>query len=108
MTWLTALWRLLGPCRHADSAGASLMYRERRALRGSPSVTLVMHLVCDRCGFARPAVDRSDAEHRQATRVTASQRRHAFRVPRETHVPTTDTLTPFELAAADRRKRVAH
>ena len=40
-------------------------YRERRSLHGAP----VMHLVCERCGHATPAMQRTAGEHLEAVRL---------------------------------------
>jgi hypothetical protein len=40
-------------------------YRERRKLHG----VQVMHFVCERCGHATPAVERSAREHRRVVKV---------------------------------------
>ena len=40
-------------------------YRERRKLHG----VQVMHFVCERCGHAAPAVERTAREHRRAVKV---------------------------------------
>jgi hypothetical protein len=54
------------------------MYRERRALEGRGGQTLVMHLVCDRCGHQQPMVDRSLKDHRRVVAIsTASARMQA-------------------------------
>jgi hypothetical protein len=54
------------------------MYRERRAIEGRGGQTLVMHLVCDRCGHQRPMVDRSLKDHRRVVAISkATSRMHA-------------------------------
>jgi hypothetical protein len=40
-------------------------YRERRPLHGVE----VMHFVCDRCGHATPAVERTADEHREVVKI---------------------------------------
>jgi hypothetical protein len=73
MDTLARLLRLcLGGCRHRS------FYRERRPLHG----TQVLHLVCEDCGYAVPAVQRSAREHRRvvksgAVRVSTARRRQA-------------------------------
>ncbi|HYN10004.1 MAG TPA: hypothetical protein VES67_21650 [Vicinamibacterales bacterium] len=61
----------LGGCRHRHT------YRERRSLHG----TEVMHLVCEDCGYAVPAVNRTAEEHRHVVEEgaikPATVRRHA-------------------------------
>jgi hypothetical protein len=57
MNWLL---RLIGlGCRHRA------LYRERRRLHG----VNVLHLICDDCGYAKPAIDRTAREHRHAVKV---------------------------------------
>ena len=46
-------------CSHAHT------YRERRKLHGAQ----VMHFVCERCGHATPAVNRTAREHRRVVKV---------------------------------------
>jgi len=60
---------LLG-CRHQHT------YRERRALHG----VQVMHLVCERCGYAIPALQRTEEEHRRMVEMAAA---HETRVQRQ-------------------------
>ena len=55
----TILQWLPSTCSHSHT------YRERRKLHG----VSVMHFVCERCGHARPAVDRTAREHRRAVKV---------------------------------------
>ena len=60
MNLLQTLARLLpGTCTHPYT------YRERRKLHGAQ----VMHFVCERCGHATPAVERTAREHRRAVKV---------------------------------------
>ena len=51
---LNSLVRLFAGCNHAST------YRERRPLHDAN----VMHLVCNDCGHAVPAVQRTAEEHR--------------------------------------------
>ena len=51
---LNSLVRLFAGCNHAST------YRERRPLHGAD----VMHLVCNDCGHAVQAVQRTAEEHR--------------------------------------------
>jgi hypothetical protein len=46
-------------CRHTHT------YRERRRLHG----VMVMHFVCESCGHAAPAMERTAREHREAVKV---------------------------------------
>jgi|RhiMetStandDraft_4_1073278.scaffolds.fasta_scaffold274617_2 hypothetical protein len=46
----------MGGCRHPHT------YRERRTLHGAE----VLHFVCEDCGHAVPAIDRTAEEHRHA------------------------------------------
>ena len=60
MKILNTLLRLLpSTCSHSHT------YRERRRLHG----VMVMHFVCERCGHATPAVERTAREHRRAVKV---------------------------------------
>jgi len=56
MRILTYIARALTGCQHPST------YRERRLLHGAP----VMHFVCEACGHAVPAIDRTAGEHHQA------------------------------------------
>jgi hypothetical protein len=74
---LNYLVRLFAGCPHHST------YRERRDLHGAN----VMHLVCDECGHAVPAVDRTAEEHKLvlamgAVRVPHAQPRTNFGVKR--------------------------
>lgn len=91
------LWR----CRHVDGDGASLMYRERRPLAGATSArpSKVMHLVCDRCGHARPAVDRTAGEHRRVVAIGAAAGR--------LHPRRARSMTAAEVVNLDARRRQA-
>lgn len=51
----------LGGCRHLH------LYRERRELYS----TLVLHWVCEDCGYAVPAIRRSPSEHQLAVQQGA-------------------------------------
>ena len=46
-------------CRHRHT------YRERRKLHG----VMVMHFVCENCGHAVPAMERTAREHREVVKV---------------------------------------
>jgi hypothetical protein len=62
MEMLTRLLRLcLGGCRHRS------FYRERRPLHGLQ----VLHLVCEDCGHAVPALERTAREHRRVVKTGA-------------------------------------
>jgi len=54
-----ALLSFFGLCQHTSR------YRERRKLHGLQ----VIHFVCEDCGHAEPAIDRTAKEHRQAVRT---------------------------------------
>lgn len=64
---LTFFVRLFSGCSH-DST-----YRERRSLDGVE----VMHLVCNDCGHAVPAVQRTAEEHRMILAAGAVRVPHA-------------------------------
>ncbi len=53
LQWLPSI------CSHSHT------YRERRKLHG----VQVMHFVCERCGHATPAVERTAREHRHAVKL---------------------------------------
>ena len=55
----TILQWLPSTCSHRHT------YRERRKLHG----VQVMHFVCERCGYATPAVERTAREHRRAVKL---------------------------------------
>jgi hypothetical protein len=59
--------RIVTGCTHDHT------YRERRILNGAP----VMHLVCDYCGRAVPAVQRSASEHERVLQMGAVRMPHA-------------------------------
>jgi hypothetical protein len=60
MKLLNSILRLLpSTCSHSHT------YRERRQLHG----VQVMHFVCERCGHATPAVERTAKEHRRAVKL---------------------------------------
>ena len=65
---LTYLVRLFGGCTHEST------YRERRLLHDAE----VMHFVCNDCGHAVPAVDRTADEHRMMLQAGAVRMPHAF------------------------------
>lgn len=58
---LRALRFCFGGCRHRHT------YRERRELHG----TQVLHLVCEDCSYAAPAIDRTAEEHVQMVKAGA-------------------------------------
>lgn len=64
---LTYLVRLFGGCTHAST------YRERRRLHGED----IMHLVCNDCEHAVPAVQRTAEEHRLVLAAGAVRVAHA-------------------------------
>jgi len=70
MKMLTFLARTLTGCSHHAT------YRERRPLHG----VQVMHLVCDDCGHAVPAVDRTAGEHARMLRTGAVRLPRAHRL----------------------------
>jgi len=70
MKMLTFLARTLTGCSHYAT------YRERRTLHG----VQVMHLVCDDCGHAVPAVDRTAGEHARMLRTGAVRLPRAHRL----------------------------
>ena len=61
MTLFTRLLTLVGGCSHRHT------YRERRPLHR----TQVLHFVCEDCGYAVPALQRTAKEHRQAVKAGA-------------------------------------
>jgi hypothetical protein len=62
MNVILRLLRLcVGGCRHPH------LYRERRELYS----TLVLHWVCEDCGYAVPAIRRSPSEHQLAVELGA-------------------------------------
>jgi hypothetical protein len=67
MKFLTTIVRLVAGCTHAST------YRERRTLHGLD----VLHFVCEDCGHAVPALDRTKEEHEQAIRAGAVVPAHA-------------------------------
>jgi len=68
---LTLLVRLFSGCAHDAT------YRERRDLDGAS----VMHLVCNDCGHAVPAVQRSASEHERVLQMGAVRMPHARHAP---------------------------
>lgn len=58
-------------CRHTHT------YRERRKLHG----VMVMHFVCEACGHAVPAVERTAREHREAVKVGDPSKTRVLRQP---------------------------
>jgi hypothetical protein len=81
-TLLRILRRLLG-CVHEST------YLERRPLHGRQ----VMHLVCEDCGHAVPAVTRTAREHRRILRAGTPPTLKARRMP------------PAEIVDFERRRR---
>ena len=74
MSFLQSFLRIFPTtCRHAHT------YRERRELHG----VQVMHFVCESCGHAAPAVDRTAEEHQ---RVVQFGDRPNTRIVRQPHV----------------------
>jgi hypothetical protein len=67
MKALSTLVRLVVGCPHENS------YRERRPLHGLD----VLHLVCEDCGRAVPAIDRTREEHEHIVRAGAVPRLQA-------------------------------
>jgi hypothetical protein len=63
----------VGGCGHRHT------YRERRELHGAQ----VLHLVCEDCGRAVPAIQRTAREHRLAIKAGAIQPTKVRRVPAE-------------------------
>jgi len=61
MSLITRLLHVVGVCSHRHT------YRERRPLHR----TQVLHLVCEDCGYAVPALQRSAKEHRDVVRAGA-------------------------------------
>jgi hypothetical protein len=58
-------------CRHRHT------YRERRKLHG----VLVMHFVCENCGHAVPAMERTAKEHREVVKVGDQSNTRLVRQP---------------------------
>jgi hypothetical protein len=63
----------LGGCPHRNT------YRERRSLHG----VQILHWVCEDCGHAVPAVDRTAREHREVVRAGAIKPAKVQRIPAE-------------------------
>jgi hypothetical protein len=61
---LRLLRTIFGGCRHRHT------YRERRPLHGAQ----VLHLVCEDCGHAVPAIQRTATEHLRVVRMGAVRR----------------------------------
>jgi hypothetical protein len=68
---LTVIARTLTGCSHEAT------YRERRTLHGAQ----VMHLVCEDCGHAVPAIERTAGEHARMIRTGAVRMPRAHRMP---------------------------
>jgi len=73
---LTYLARTLAGCSHYAT------YRERRTLHGAQ----VMHLVCEDCGHAVPAIERTAGEHHRTLRTGAVRLPRAHRLRPTPHV----------------------
>ena len=69
MKILNFIARIVTGCTHDHT------YRERRLLNGAP----VMHLVCNDCGHAVQAVQRSASEHERVLQMGAVRVPHAQR-----------------------------
>ena len=61
----------LGGCPHSHS------YRERRELHG----VQILHLVCEDCGHAVPALDRTAEEHQHVVQAGALKPYHDAPLP---------------------------
>lgn len=72
MNMLSRLLHLFG-CPHRNTI------RERRSLHG----VQILHWVCEDCGHAVPAVDRTAREHREVVRVGAIKPAKVHRYPAE-------------------------
>ena len=70
MRILMNIARSLTGCSHEAT------YRERRLLHGAH----VMHLVCEDCGHAAPAIDRTAGEHHRMLRTGAVRMPRAHRL----------------------------
>jgi hypothetical protein len=74
---MSLLFRMLrfcaGGCRHRHT------FRERRELHG----TMVLHLVCEDCGRAVPAIQRTAEEHVEVVRNGAIRPIKVRRMPPE-------------------------
>lgn len=70
-TLIRLLQNCLGVCTHPHTI------RERRKLHGVD----VLHLVCENCGHAVPALQRSAGEHQRMARLGAVRRGRAHRAP---------------------------
>jgi hypothetical protein len=72
---MSPLFRFLqfcfGGCSHRHT------YRERRTLHG----VQVLHWICDDCGHAVPAVERSAPEHQRVVQLGAIRRLTVRRMP---------------------------
>ena len=69
MRILNFIARMVTGCAHEYT------YRERRELNG----VQVMHLVCEDCGHAVPAVQRTASEHERVVQIGAVRMPHAQR-----------------------------
>jgi hypothetical protein len=65
------LLQFFGVCRHPQT------YRERRELHG----VQVLHLVCEDCGYAVPALQRTAEEHQRAVQAGAPRPAEVRRLP---------------------------
>jgi len=61
MSLFSRLLHFVGVCQHRHT------YRERRPLHR----TQVLHFVCEDCGYAVPALERSAREHRRVVKAGA-------------------------------------
>ena len=87
MNVISRLLQLTLGCRHQHTI------RERRKLHGVD----VLHLVCESCGYAVPALQRSAQEHQQVVQAGAIK-------PMRTHRMTGEVV---ELEERRTRRRVA-
>ncbi len=89
MSVIVRLLRLcVGGCRHPH------LYRERRELHG----TLVLHWVCEDCGYAVPAVRRTPSEYQRVVEQGAIRPAVVQRIPAES----------AEVVGIGTRRRVRH
>ena len=76
MNVISSTMRIFGWCQHANTL------RERRMLHG----VNVLHLVCEDCGHAVPAIQRTASEHQQIVAAGAIKPVHAHRAAAATVV----------------------
>lgn len=91
MNVIVSLLRSFRFCRHRN------LYRERRDLHGVD----VLHLVCDSCGYAVPAVQRSADEHQ---RVVVEGAVRPLAVRRESRVVALDSRRGASCQEPQRRR----